>query len=167
MTQYKNTKVKVRSPDWDVDYIDIVADVLQGDTVAPHLFIFCLDYILRTSKDLMKENSFTLAKNRQKIPAQTITDVDYTDDITLLSNSPAQDESLLHNMAWAVSGIGLHVNADKTEYTWFEQRSDISTLNGSPLKLVNKFTNQGSNVSSIEKNINMWLAKAWTANDSL
>ena len=32
---YKNTKVKVRSPDGDSDYFDIVAGVLQGDTLAP------------------------------------------------------------------------------------------------------------------------------------
>ena len=59
---YKNTKVKVRSPDGDTDYFDIVAGVLQGDTLAPYLFIICLDYVLGTSIDLMKENSFKLAK---------------------------------------------------------------------------------------------------------
>ena len=32
---YKNTKVKVRSPDGDTEYFDIVAGVLQGDTLAP------------------------------------------------------------------------------------------------------------------------------------
>ena len=42
------TKVKVRSPDGDAEYFDIVAGVLQGDTLAPYLFIICLDYILRT-----------------------------------------------------------------------------------------------------------------------
>ena len=29
---YRNTKVKVRSPDGNTEYIDIVAGVLQGDT---------------------------------------------------------------------------------------------------------------------------------------
>ena len=42
MILYKNTKVKVRWTDWDNDYFDIVAGVLQGDTLAPYLFI-CLD----------------------------------------------------------------------------------------------------------------------------
>ena len=31
MILYKNTKVKVRFPDGDTDYFDIVAGVLQGD----------------------------------------------------------------------------------------------------------------------------------------
>ena len=54
MMLYKNTKVKVCSPDWDTDYFDMIAGVLQGDTLAPYLFIICLDYVLRMSIDLMK-----------------------------------------------------------------------------------------------------------------
>ena len=56
MMLYKNTKVKVRSPDGDTDYFDIVAGMLQGDTLAPYLFIIYLDYVLSTSIDLTKEN---------------------------------------------------------------------------------------------------------------
>ena len=36
MILYRNTKVKVRSLDGDTDYFDIVAGVLQGDTLAPY-----------------------------------------------------------------------------------------------------------------------------------
>ena len=49
-----------------------------------------------------------------------------------------------------------------TEYMCFNQIGDISTLNGSSLKLVDKFTFLGSSVSSIETDINTRLAKAWT-----
>ena len=59
---YKNTKVKVGTPDGDTDYFDIVTGVLQGDTLAPYLLIICPDYVLRTSIDLMKANGFKLAK---------------------------------------------------------------------------------------------------------
>ena len=43
----------------DTDFLDIVADVLQGDTLAPYLLIICIYYILRTSIHLMKDNGFT------------------------------------------------------------------------------------------------------------
>ena len=56
MFLYRNTKVKVRSPDGDTDYFDIVAVVLPGYTLAPYIFIICLDYVLRTSIDKIKEN---------------------------------------------------------------------------------------------------------------
>ena len=112
---YRNTKVKVRSPDGDTEYFNIVA-VLQGDTLAPYLFIICLEYVLRTSSDKIKENGF---------------------------------------------------NAHKTEYICFNQTGDISTLDGSSLKLVDKFTYLESSVSSTEKDIDTRLTKAWTAIDKL
>ena len=86
---YRNTKVKVRSPDGDTDYFDIVAGVLQGDTLASYLFIICLDYMLRKSIDKIKENYFKLTKERsRRYLAQTITDTDYIIDIALLVNAP-------------------------------------------------------------------------------
>ena len=63
MMLYKNTKVKVRSPDGDRDFFDIVAGVLQENTLALYLFIICLNYVLRTSIDLMKK-CFYSKKNK-------------------------------------------------------------------------------------------------------
>ena len=75
MMRDKNTKVKVRSPDRDTDYFDIVAGVLQGDTLALYLFIIGLDYVLRMSIDKMKDKGFKLAKERSKrYPEETISD---------------------------------------------------------------------------------------------
>ena len=119
---YKNTKEKVRSPDGDTDYFDIVAGVLQGDTLALYLFIICLYYVLRTSIDKIKENDFELTKKRsRRYPAKTITDADYADDMAIRASTPAQAETLLHSLERATAGIGLHVNAHKTEYMCFNQ----------------------------------------------
>ena len=149
MRLYRNMKIKVCSPDGDTDYFDIVAGVLEGDTLAPHLFIICPDYVLRTSIDIMKDNGFKLTKERsRRYPAQTITDTDHTNDIALLANTPTQAKTLLHSLEWAAAGIGLHVNTHKTEYMCFNQRGDNSTQNGCSLKLVDKFTYLRSSVSS-------------------
>ena len=45
----------------------------------------------------------------------------------------------------------------------YNQTGDISTLDGTPLKLVDKFTYLGSSVASTEKDIDTRLSKAWTA----
>ena len=45
----------------------------------------------------------------------------------------------------------------------YNQTGDISTLDGTPLKLVDKFIYLGSSVSSTEKDIDTRLTKAWTA----
>ena len=166
MILYKNTKVKVRSPDGDTEYFVIVAGVLQGDTLAPYLFIIFLDYVLRTSIDKIRENGFELTKKRSKrYPAKTITDADYTDDLALLANTPNQAETLLHSLEQAAAGIGLHVNAHKTEYMCYNQTGNITTLDGASLRLVDKFTYLGSSVSSTENDIDTRLTKAWTAID--
>ena len=158
---YRNTKVKVRSPDGDIEYFDIVAGVLQGDMLAPYLFIICLDYVLRTLIDKIRENSFKLTKKRsRRHPAKTITDADYA---AILANTPNQAETLLQSLEWAAAGIGLHVNAHKTEYMCYNQTGDITTLDATPLKLVDKFTYLGSSVSSTKKDIDTRLTKAWTA----
>ena len=107
---------------------------------------------------------FELTKKRsRRYPATTITDADYADDIAILANTPDQAETLLHSLERAAGSIGLYVNAHKTEYMCYNQTGDISTLEGTPLKLVDKFTYLGSSVESTEKDIETRLTKAWTA----
>ena len=123
-----------------------------------------MEYVLRTSIDKIKENGFELTKKRsRRYPATTITDADYADDIAILANTPDQAETLLHSLERAAASIGLYVNAHKTEYMCYNQTGDISTLERTPLKLVDKFTYLGSSVESTEKDIETRLTKAWTA----
>ena len=49
-----------------------------------------------------------------RYPVQTITDVDYADDIALLANTSTQAETPLHSLERAAAGIDLHVNVHKT-----------------------------------------------------
>ena len=77
-----------------------------------------------------KKTILSWQKKRRRYPAKTITDADY---IVILANTPAQAETLLHSLERAATGIGLHVNVHKTGYMYFDQRGDISTLNGSTL----------------------------------
>ena len=122
-------------------------------------------YTLTTnSYDQIKENGFELTKKKsRRYPATTITDADYADDIAILANTSDQAETLLHSLERAAASIGLYVNAHKTEYMCYNQTGDISTLEGTPLKLVDKFTYLGSSVESTEKDIETRLTKAWTA----
>ena len=101
-----------------------------------------------TDKKLLRENGFELTKKRsRRYPAKTITDADYADDIAILA------ETLLHSLERAAAGIGLYVNAHKTEYMCYNQTGDISTRDGTPLKQVDEFTYLGSSVASTEKDI--------------
>ena len=66
----------------------------------------------------------------------------------------------MHILERVAAGIGLHVNAQKTEYMCYNQTGDISTLDGTSLKLIDKFTFIGSSVRSTEKDIDTRLTKA-------
>ena len=109
----------------------------------------------------------TASSPQKQLPQKTITDTDYADDIAILANTPNQAEILLHSLERAATGIDLHVNAHKTEYMCFNQAGDVSTLEGTSLKLVDKFAYLGHSVSSTENDIDTWLTKAWTAIDRL
>ena len=116
------------------------------------------DYILHSTNQ--RKQFQTDKEKMQKVPCKN-------NYIVVLANVPSQAETLLHCLEQAVAGIGLHVNAHKTEYMCFNQTGNISTLNSSSLKLVDKFTNLGSSVSSTETDIDMQLTKTWTAIDRL
>ena len=168
MMLYKNTKAKVRSPDGDTEFFDILAGVLQGDTLAPFIFIICLDYVLRNSVDKITELGLTLTKARgRRYPAITITDADYADDLALMADTIAEAETLLHRLESAAGDIGLFVNAGKTEYISFNQEGLIKTIAGLSLKQVDTFTYLGSNIGSTEKDVNIRIGKAWGALDGL
>ena len=59
--------------------------------------------------------------------------------------------TLLNSLERAAAGIGLLVNAQKTEFMCFNQKGDISTRDGTSLKLVDKYTYLRSSVLSTEK----------------
>ena len=168
MMLYKNTEAMVRSPDGDTEFFSITAGVLQGDTLAPYLFVICLDYILRTSVDLQKENGLTLVKAKsRRHPAQTITDADYADDLALFADSVTEAQSLLHKLEKAAREIGLNVNSDKTEYMAFKQTGEITSLSGKKINRVEEFIYLGINISSSQKDLNTRIGKAWAALNKL
>ena len=73
MIAYTNTKSIVRTDDGDTGLINISGGVLHSDTLAPSLFIICLDYVLKKVFDRNNDIGFTLIERRSKIyPAQKL-----------------------------------------------------------------------------------------------
>ena len=112
---YKDTRAKVITPDGETEYFDIVAGVLQGDTLAPYLFIIALDYVMRkvmTNND----NGFIVEERKsRRIPEIKVSDLDFADDIVLTANIINEAQQLLKDVEIAASKVGLHLNAKKTE----------------------------------------------------
>ena len=134
---YRNVKAKVKSPDGDTDFFDILAGVLQGDTLAPCIFVIVLDYAMRQAIEGKEEElGLTLyPRQSRRIPAQSITDLDFADDIVLLSNNIEQAKRLLNRVEQECKKIGLRMNAKKTKSMFFNAAIEvIITDEGSNIK---------------------------------
>ena len=162
---HTETEAKVLSPDGDTDFFKILAGVLQGDPLAPYLFIIALDHAMRMATKDETSVGFTLSEQRsRRHPATTFTDTDFADDLALISNTLEQAQLFLLRVESAAGQIGLHLNESKTEFMSFNQpEGDLLTLNGSKLDQVNDFLYLGSWVDSSQKDINTRIAKAWSA----
>jgi len=78
-----NTRAVIVTPDGVTQEFDIFAGVLQGDPLAPYLFIIVLDYALQKATEGMEEElGFTITPKRsRRRPAVTLTDLDFADDM--------------------------------------------------------------------------------------
>ena len=114
---YTNTKARVISPDGETELFDITAGVLQGDTLAPFLFIIVLDHAMRQAISGREEElGFTIhPRKSRRHPKVVLTDLDFADDISLLSDKIEQVQKLLTSVETACKKVGLGINAKKTK----------------------------------------------------
>ncbi|XP_072025049.1 uncharacterized protein [Amphiura filiformis] len=140
---------------------EIQAGALQGDTLAPFLFIVVLDYVLRKAMEGNEERlGFTLEPRKsRRICPRTITYLDFTDGSALLADNLKDAQELLHLVEAAAQKVGLGMNAKKTK----AMLSLIKTLDGSELEIVRDFKYLGSWTASSEKDFNIRKALAWKA----
>ena len=167
---YMNTRSMVRSPDGDTQFFEITTGVLQCDTIAPFLFIICLDYVLKSSIDCSPNFGFTLKKRRsRRHPATYITDTDYADDIAITADSMENIKQLLNQIEEKAKYIGLKINCGKTEYMSFNQKEDhvLTNSEGTTLKKVKDFNYLGCFIGSTTHDIDVRIAKAWGAITSM
>ena len=64
---YDDTRARIISPEGETEEFEIVAGVLQGDTLAPYLFAIVLDYAMRKAiSGFEEELGFKLVKRRSR-----------------------------------------------------------------------------------------------------
>ena len=164
---YENTRASVLTPDGETELFSIVAGVLQGDTLAPYLFAIVLDYAMRQAVG-GKENELGFELERRKSsrhPAVSISDLDFADDIALLSENVEQAQLLLTQLEVEAAKVGLHLNGKKTKVMTYNQpgQVNITTRNGDSLEIVENFKYLGSWMESTEKDFEIRKALAWSS----
>ena len=164
---YTNTRAKIISPDGETDMFEITGGVLQGDTLAPFLFVIVLDYALRKALDGKEEDlGFTITPRKsRRHPKEAIADLDFADDISLLSDQIEEAQQLLFSVERECKKVGLGLNGPKTKYLAYniEEQQPLQTLDGTTLEQKDDFKYLGSWTDSSEKDISVRKAQAWRA----
>ena len=163
---YSNTRSSVLTPDGETEPFDIISGILQGDTLAPFLFIIVIDYIMRISVDTINEKGLQYQPRRStRHPALHITDADFADDIALLSDSLANAQALLSSLESAANCTGLYLNESKTEYMPIncQENLEIRTISNKVLKRVKDYKYLGSYIYNSGKDFNIRKGIAWSA----
>ena len=147
---------------------DITTGVLQGDVLAPFLFIIVMDYVMSRSEQnfgfVYQPRTGTSSRG---MPEKRINDQDYADDEALLENTIARANEQLTVHCLEARGVGLEINADKTEYMVINpqpnERDAQLLLNGKPLKRVENFKYLGANLKSSAYDLACRRGQAWSA----
>ena len=160
----ENTRARVLTPDGETDLLNIVAGVLQGDTLAPYLFAIVVDYVMRQALgDKEAEVGFEFERRRgRRHPAIIICDLDFADDIALLLEEVEQAQELLTHVEHGSVRVGLHLNDKVMAYNQ-EEHVNITTRSGKTLKVVKNFKYLGSSMESSEKDFEVRKALAWSS----
>ena len=153
---YTNSKAAVLVGGKLSRYFDIWSGVLQGDVLAPYLFIIVVDYVMSRS-----EGDFGfIYKTGTSRTKRKLNDLDYAYDIALLDMSIAKAaEQLLCRRSKLV------VNTEKTEYMCVNvhEDADLMSLNGKRINKVSDFKYLGSKVSSTKNDLAHRRSLAWAA----
>ncbi|KAL9966528.1 hypothetical protein ACROYT_G024615 [Oculina patagonica] len=124
------------------DTFNVTTGLKQGCILSPFLFVLEIDWIIKQ-----------VTSNRRRGIRWTLTsileDLDYADDIVLLSHRNQDMQAKTNNLATTAGSLGLKISTKKTSHLRMNSKtSEAIMLNGKAVKEVEHFTYLGSMVST-------------------
>ena len=161
--------VRVRSEGELGAPIAVTVGVLQGDTLAPFLFILVLDLVIRQVMTAVPDSGVAVG-SRMRIDRAWHTPklawLAYADDVALLAHTPAELQALYSSLQHFAAKVGLQINlgVGKTEYFCVsaDPAPPLST-NGTPVTTTTIYKYLGVYVLNFEDDFNKRKGKAWAA----
>ena len=89
------------------DMFDILTGVRQGCILSPFLFLIVIDFLVRKTVD-GQDYGITWGTGK-------LTDLDFADDIALISDSPGALQSMTTELQGNAAKVGLRISAEKTK----------------------------------------------------
>uniref|UniRef100_A0A1I8IUA0 Reverse transcriptase domain-containing protein n=1 Tax=Macrostomum lignano TaxID=282301 RepID=A0A1I8IUA0_9PLAT len=114
MALYHGTTAAVSTPDGLSDFFETSSGVLQGDTLAPFLFILVLDWVLRTALPSNDDGFLLRRRVGRRQPERRLSVLGYADDLALLSSTVEGAQRQLDRLVAVAASVGLVVNTQKT-----------------------------------------------------
>ena len=142
---------------------NVTTGVLQGDVLAPFLFIIMIDYLLQNATKDNDSGVLTHPRRSRRYPAKVLNDLDFADDIALLESTIPRAQEQLSRTAAAAEGIGLTISVPKTEYMTINCSSQPPLqVYGESINHVPDFKYLGSLMASSYKDLLRRKALAWS-----
>ena len=95
---------------------------------------------------------------------QHLTDLDFADDLALITELVEDAEALLQSLERAAALIGLYCNESKTEYiNTTESSHNLKSLSGGTVRRVQDFKYLGAWIMDSEKDFQVCKSLAWVA----
>ena len=167
---YTNSKSKVIVDGKFSDEFPVTTGVLQGDTLAPLLFIIVIDYVMKNAvSDAARErdmhgflaNKREGTRHQETKPAACVNDLDFSDDIALLENNRTDCQAQLTITSKRANEVGLRINYKKTEIMKTTGDDTKITVDGHEIEYVNNFKYLGSMMLSSESDFLVRRGQAW------
>ena len=133
---YNNSKSAVMVDGNISDPFQVTTGVLQGDVLAPFLFIILIDFLMTKATEDTDSGVFTHPRQSRRHPGKMLNDLDFADDITLLESSIPSAQAQLNRTAAAAEQLGLIISVPKTEDMTINCNSQPTLqVYGQPIKL--------------------------------
>lgn len=164
MDLYHDTKALVQTKEGPTDTFSTSSGVLQGDTLAPLLFLLAIDYVLRRA--LREDDGFAIASRRsRRHTAVTLAGLAFADDVALTCRDPVAAHQCLLRVCEEGDRVGLKVNAKKTEvlHIGFNEPRSIQLSTGETITTCSDFRYLGSLLASPDDIIADRRSQAWRA----
>jgi exonuclease III len=170
---YKDTKAAVITPDGLSDMFETSSGVLQGDTLAPFLFVLLLDWVLRTAIPTDDDGFVLNRRTSRRHPEKRLSILGYADDLALLASTESGAQRMLDSLVRTAAMVGLQINTTKTEVMTVPGNLDVrivctnSSGTVTPLPRCTRFVYLGGSVPNPHDDFLRRRALAWSALNKL